>query len=521
MWCPNPLTVLILGLLAGCQSDNPTSAARKDDPARPAPFAIEVVDEATGRGVPLVELKTTNDIRYYTDSNGLVAFDEPGLLGQRVWFSVSSPGYEVKPDGFGSRGARLDTEPGGSAQIKIKRINVAERLYRVTGQGIYSDTLRLGRKAPTKEPVLNGRVMGQDSVLALPYRDRIYWFWGDTARQDYPLGNYSMSGATSRLPSRGGLDPSVGVDLEYFVDDKGFSRAMAPLPAPGVVWLGGIVVVPDTARQRDRMIAGYERRKGLVGLLERGIMAYDDTSETFKVIKTLPLDGKLLYPRGQPLHVKHADGAEYVYFAHPYPLTRVRNHWDHVIEPTAYETFTCLKPGAKYDKANPALDRDAAGKLVYAWKRDTDAVGPAEQAELIKAGKIKPDEAWLQLKDVETGEPVMAHAGTVRWNAYRKRYVMIFTQIYGKASNLGEVWYAEADAPEGPWTHARKVATHPTYSFYNPAHHAFFDQDGGRVIFFEGTYTAEFSGAPFPTPRYNYNQIMYRLDLSDPRLKMP
>ena len=29
------------------------------------------------------------------------------------------------------------------------------------------------------------------------------------------------------------------MDLEYFVDDKGFSRGMAPLPAPGVVWLGG------------------------------------------------------------------------------------------------------------------------------------------------------------------------------------------------------------------------------------------------------------------------------------------
>ena len=34
-------------------------------------FAIEVVDAQTGRGVPLVELKTTSDVRYYTDSNGL------------------------------------------------------------------------------------------------------------------------------------------------------------------------------------------------------------------------------------------------------------------------------------------------------------------------------------------------------------------------------------------------------------------------------------------------------------------
>src|SRR3954451_21414431 len=36
-------------------------------------FAISVVDDQTGRGVPLVQLKTTNDVCYYTDSNGLVA----------------------------------------------------------------------------------------------------------------------------------------------------------------------------------------------------------------------------------------------------------------------------------------------------------------------------------------------------------------------------------------------------------------------------------------------------------------
>jgi hypothetical protein len=43
-------------------------------------FAISVVDEATGRGVPLVELKTVAGVTYYTDSDGLVAFYEPGMM---------------------------------------------------------------------------------------------------------------------------------------------------------------------------------------------------------------------------------------------------------------------------------------------------------------------------------------------------------------------------------------------------------------------------------------------------------
>ena len=95
---------------------------------------------------------------------------------------------------------------------------------------------------------------------------------------------------------------------------------------------------------------------------------------------------------------------------------------------------------------------------------------------------------------------------------------MIFTESFG-SSRLGEVWYAEADQPEGPWRTAVKIVTHESYTFYNPVHRPFFDQDDGRLIYFEGTYTHTFSGNPNPTPRYDYNQIMYRLDLSDKRLR--
>ncbi|PYJ98700.1 MAG: hypothetical protein DME23_11355 [Verrucomicrobia bacterium] len=44
-------------------------------------FKITVLDDQTGRGVPLVELRTVNNISLWTDSNGIIAFDEPGLMG--------------------------------------------------------------------------------------------------------------------------------------------------------------------------------------------------------------------------------------------------------------------------------------------------------------------------------------------------------------------------------------------------------------------------------------------------------
>src|SRR5206468_3230224 len=103
------------------------------------PFAITVVDGDTGRGVPLVELRTVHGARYFTDSNGIVAFREPGLMGRSVFFHVRSHGYEFRKDGFGFRGQALQVKAGGSAKLTVRRLNLAERLYRVTGAGIYRD----------------------------------------------------------------------------------------------------------------------------------------------------------------------------------------------------------------------------------------------------------------------------------------------------------------------------------------------------------------------------------------------
>ena len=116
----------------------------------------------------------------YTDSNGIVAFHEPGLMGREVYFHVKSHGYEYPQDGFGNRGKALKVIEGGSAILKIKRLNVAERLYRITGAGIYRDSILVGQPAPIKQPLLNGQVMGQDGIIVTPYRGKLYWFWGDT-----------------------------------------------------------------------------------------------------------------------------------------------------------------------------------------------------------------------------------------------------------------------------------------------------------------------------------------------------
>ena len=141
---------------------------------------------------------------------GYVAIDDPALIGQKAYFSVWSHGYAFAKDGFGNAGVALDVVSGGDATLKIKRVNIAERLYRVTGEGIYRDSVLLGKNVPIRRPLLNGGVVGQDSVQSILFDGKVSWFWGDTMRQRYPLGQYWTSGATSELPGTAGWIRRLG-----------------------------------------------------------------------------------------------------------------------------------------------------------------------------------------------------------------------------------------------------------------------------------------------------------------------
>src|SRR5699024_3882224 len=137
---------------------------------------------------------------------------------------LKSDGYEYPKDRFGYRGFRIDAIPGETHRVEMERKMVAERLYRLTGGGIYRDSVLLGLPVPIEEPVLNGNVFGQDSVHTAIYDGKVFWLWGDSLRPAYPLGNFHVSMATSLSPEK--LDPEKGIDFEYFVRESGFSKEM-------------------------------------------------------------------------------------------------------------------------------------------------------------------------------------------------------------------------------------------------------------------------------------------------------
>ena len=480
-------------------------------------FGIHVVDEATGHGVPLVELETVNHLRYVTDNAGWVAIQEPGWVGQPVFFMIRSHGYEFPKDGFGYAGTAVTYAPGGRTTLRLKRGNVAERLYRVTGEGRYRDSVLLGEPVPQGEPALRALVVGQDSVQLAPYHGRLLWFWGDTSRLRYPLGQFHTSGAWSALPGTAGFDPTRDPELHYWTNHDGFSRDMVPLKPgeKGVVWIDGLVTVPD-AHGQERLVAHYSHRESLAKQIHHGLAVWNDAREIFELSQTLPNEEVWRFIQGHPVKYT-SEGHDYLLCGDHLPNIRVPARLEDVLNPARYEAWTCLSTN-RAPKGELLPQRDAAGALQWAWRSDVAPTRNRDEQRWLKAGLVKTHELRFLPLDTESGKPVLLHGGSVRWNAHRQRWIAIAVESGGTSSALGEVWYAEARDPLGPWPKARKIATHEHYSFYNPVHHDLFDQQGGRLIQFEGTYSESFSGNPTATSRYDYNQMMYRLDLDDPRL---
>lgn len=430
------------------------------------PCRIEVVDEQNGWPVPLVQLRTTHLVTFVTDNAGVIALDVPELLGREVWFDVIGHGYGAAKDGFGMSGVRLKPSAGGNLRVQLKRSIVAKRLGRSTGAGLFGESQKLGRELEWQE----SGVFGSDSVQNAVHLGRLFWAWGDTTLPRYPLGIFDTTSATSPVQPLHSFEPPLRLKLDYFRDPMGKLRGVAKMPGSGPTWISGYISLPDRSGT-SRLCASYIKVKGHLEAYESGLCVWNDRTQDFERLrvlwtKTQESPEQPPAPEGQPALWKDGQGRDWVLFGNPFPVLRC---------PATFE-----------DWQNPSR-----------WEI------------------LKPQSTLSSAKDLQ---PVKPHTGHIAWNAYRKRWVTVFMEKGGKPSSLGELWYAEADAPTGPWGRAVKVLSHDNYTFYNPRLHPEFTPTNSPILIFEGTYTAEFADRPVPTPRYNYNQILYRLDLDDPAL---
>jgi len=438
------------------------------DPGQPgAPCRIDVLEKGTARPVPLVELRTTHHVRFVSDNAGIIAFDLPELMARDIWFDVIGHGYEVPKDGFGSRGVRLRPEPGRTLKVEVNRTIIAKRLGRLTGGGLFAESQKLGRQLDWIE----SGILGSDSVQNAVHRGKLFWAWGDTVIPDYPLGIFHMTSATTALQPLASFEPPVRLKFEYFMDDQARPRGVARMPGSGPTWLSGYVSLPDKTRT-PRLVATFIKVQPPLEAWQAGLCVWNEQSSQFepgRVIwtKSEATPKQPAMPDGHPVIWKDAAGREWVLFGNPLPTLRCPASFEAWQDPSTWEV---LKPQESFESAG-----------------DDKAVKP--------------------------------HSGSIAWNPWRKRWVTVFLQSFGKPSVFGEIWYAEAGTPTGPWGKAVKVLSHENYTFYNPRLHPEFTPGDSPILLFEGTYTMQFANHPNPTPRHDYNQILYRLDLDDPALK--
>jgi hypothetical protein len=439
-------------------------------PAQPAHAesslcSIEVVDKETGWPVPLVQLTTTHHLKFVSDNAGVIAFDAPELMGRETWFEVLGHGYEVPRDGFGNRGVRLTPKPGAVLKVEVDRTSIAKRLGRITGAGLFAESQKLGREKKWPE----SPVLGCDSVQNAIHNGRMYWAWGDTTLAHYPLGVFHMTSATTAVKPLESFEPPLKLRLNYFTDEAGRARGVAEMPGTGPTWITGYVSLPDESG-KSRLVATYAKIKPPLEAYERGLCVWNDETEAFEHVRTIWTKSDAApesppTPAGHPFFYKD-DGKRWVVFGDPLPGLRC---------PATYEGW-----------------RDPA-----TWE------------------VLTPQES---LRSASDGAEVKPNSGSIAWNPFRRRWVAVFMQTFGSPSAFGEIWYAEADDPFGHWGPAVKILSHENYTFYNPRLHPEFTADKSSILLFEGTYTHTFSDKPQITPRYDYNQILYRLDLDDPRL---
>lgn len=432
----------------------------------PLPFRIEVVEKGTEWPVPLVEFRTTNQVSFVTDNAGLIAFDMPEMMEKEIWFDVSGHGYGVEKDGFGYQGVRLKPCRGGKARVEVQRRILARRIGRMTGGGLFAESQKLGEELDWKE----SGIVGSDSVQCVPYHGRWLWLWGDSNVPRYPLGIFSSAGAHSEGFARNALVPPFRPTWDYVRDEEGRPRGIAPIPGDGPTWVFGMVAMKDR-EGRDQVGGYYYKIKGMLDAYETGLAVWKEEKQVFERVSVVwrKESGQAQpksVPSGQAASWSDPNGIEWLIFGNPFPYMRC---------PATFEAWS---------------DRSK-------WEE----LSPQEQVLSSEGRKVTP------------------HSGAIGYHPWRKRWVAVFVEKNGAPSKLGEVWYAEADLPTGPWGTAVKVLSHDHYTFYNPRLHLEFTPAGEPWLYFEGTYTALFEPKARTTPRYDYNQILYRLDLDDPRLK--
>lgn len=409
--------------------------------------------------------------------------------------------------------------------------------------------------------------MGQDSLLAVVYKGKAYWFFGDTECPAGPrntdcqhYGKFTV-GATSCVP---GVDAGCTIPptLHYFTSEDsrapggmaddgrpdeallqswnpdGFVHPKAMIAGPVNerydfnTWVGTTAVIREG--DEERMYTSYTQPQAGGA---SGLARWDDDAEVF-----VPVGNPQPEPGIQWVMKQRPEDGNFIYWANPFVESRFPATFEGIENSSEVENFSPCSPDPNVGCTQPMNSSS------WGWKKGVPALGPNDERELIKKGLLSAADARMQVFDSRTSKPIdgFLARGSVAWNSHRQKYILLADQQAemaigaGTGSRYGEIWYCEAPAMTGPWGACTKVVSHKKTgtSCYNPLQLTFMDEHDGQVVYIACTFTsmwsAEAPGTPttadsfgcqfdeyggvdcaVAVPRYEYNNLVYRLDLGN------
>ncbi len=430
-------------------------------------------------------VRLSNGVEHITDSAGWIRIEEPGLMHSRILVDVSSPGYRMPPGDKSAAGLEIALSPASEITVPLVRVDIAQRIYRVTGTGIYRDSELLKREVPLPLGNHAAGLVSAWGVQRAALGTKVLWCWRQALLSNERNPSLNVVGAWSDHPEHGGLDPTQGIHYSYHTSGSDQAHSLLTADEPGGIWMEGLTSVPDESGKLQ-LVAHYTREGTKGERAEHGIAIWTE-QKRFERIVILGDEYEWQFPAGQCV-TRRGEDAEWCYFAAPFCRVRCPARLDAVRNPGSYQAL--------------AWDRN---QQKHTWQQERPPLTQREESVGVADGSIT--QPLTQVENATTRRPVSIQESSIEWNPHHRCYVMI------ASSADGDLWFSESPHIQGPWKNAIRILSADPGKCAAPVQHPFMNQEGGRIIWFETAYLES------SLPRYDGTELMYRLDLADLRLK--
>ena len=207
--------------------------------------------------------------------------------------------------------------------------------------------------------------------------------------------------------------------------------------------------MPD-ATGRERLVCHYAHMESLEKMLGHGLAVYDDDARpNSSGSGDAGPGGPAAVPRPGPSGPARDGGVEYLFLGEVFPIVRVPAEVEAVLDLDRLRGLDLPgEPGLEPRRLAGKARRRRAASALGGRRGVARSSQHGAQADRARA-QSSPTRPGSSRRTSIPGQPVTMHRGTVSWNAFRRRWILIATEI-GGTSQLGEVWYAEAAEPTGP-----------------------------------------------------------------------